>query len=157
MQSQATLLRVLAERQITPLGSESPIDIDVRVVSATNRDLEAEIEAGNFRDDLFWRLNVVPITMPPLRDRGDDIPLLARHFLAEARERNSGRGPQTFSVEAMVPGAPLPGRSAGAQRRPGPAHLQRGGDGAAAPLRLAGQRARAAQRDRTGRGAEPGR
>jgi two-component system response regulator HydG len=102
MQSQATLLRVLAERQITPLGSESPIDIDVRVVSATNRNLEAEIEAGNFRDDLFWRLNVVPITMPPLRDRGDDIPLLARHFLAEARERNDGRGPHTFSVEAMV-------------------------------------------------------
>ena len=77
---QAKLLRVLEERAIRPVGAEREISIDVRIIAATNRDLENEVEKGNFREDLFYRLNVVSIRMPSLSERKEDIPLLARYF-----------------------------------------------------------------------------
>jgi two-component system response regulator AtoC len=78
---QAKLLRVLQESQFERVGSSMTQQIDVRVIATTNRDLEKEVEAGKFRQDLFYRLNVVPIELPPLRDRADDVPELCRHFL----------------------------------------------------------------------------
>jgi len=82
---QAKLLRVLEERKIMRLGGTSPIDIDLRVIAATNRDLEAEIRAGRFREDLYYRLAVFPIEVPPLAARREDVPLLATFFLREMR------------------------------------------------------------------------
>ncbi len=79
--TQVDLLRVLQERTIYRLGSTEPVEIDVRIISATNRDLEAEITKGNFREDLYYRLNVISIEVPPLRERRDDIPLLVNYYL----------------------------------------------------------------------------
>src|SRR4029077_8527456 len=81
------LLRVLQESEFERVGGIKTIKVDVRLVTATNRDLQQEIAAGNFRDDLFYRLNVVPIHIPPLRERHEDIPLLVEHFLAKFNER----------------------------------------------------------------------
>lgn len=78
---QPKLLRVLQERTIEPLGSSKTIKVDVRIISATNKDLSEEIRKGNFREDLFWRLNVIPIYIPPLRERKEDIPLLVEYYL----------------------------------------------------------------------------
>ena len=83
---QAKLLRLLQEGTLTPLGGHDEIKVDVRLIAATNRDLEDEVKAGQFREDLFFRLNVVPIVMPPLRERKEDIPLLAKHFLKRASQ-----------------------------------------------------------------------
>jgi DNA-binding NtrC family response regulator len=79
---QAKLLRALQERTLRPVGGDQEVGFDVRLVSATNRDIESAIAAGSFRDDLFYRLNVVQVTLPPLRSRGSDVLLLAQHFLA---------------------------------------------------------------------------
>jgi len=84
---QAKLLRVLQERRFYPLGSGRPIEVDVRVIVATNKDLEAEVKNGSFREDLFYRIHVVPIDLPPLRQRKEDIPPLAEHFLRDISQR----------------------------------------------------------------------
>ncbi|MBD3333748.1 response regulator, partial [candidate division GN15 bacterium] len=78
---QVKLLRVLEEKRIMPVGETQPIDVDVRLIAATNADLESDVEAGRFRPDLFYRLNVIPIQIPSLRDRAEDIPLLVTHFV----------------------------------------------------------------------------
>jgi transcriptional regulator with GAF, ATPase, and Fis domain len=97
---QPKLLRALQEREIVPVGGETPIPVDVRVLSATHRQLQALVADGRFREDLFYRLNVVPIEIPPLRDRASDIPLLAEYFVARFARR-SGQPVTGISVRAM--------------------------------------------------------
>ena len=99
-QMQAKLLRVLQEGEVERVGAGSVVHVDVRVVAATNKSLEAEIEAGRFRADLFDRLNVVPLKVPALRERIEDVPLLAEHFLALACETHDRPG-KTLSAGAM--------------------------------------------------------
>src|SRR5690606_23456312 len=84
---QVKLLRVLQERKVRPIGGATEIEFDARIVAATNRDVEAEVEAGRFREDLYYRINVVGIHLPPLRSRGNDVLLLAQHFIDSARAR----------------------------------------------------------------------
>jgi two-component system response regulator AtoC len=98
--TQVDLLRVLQEKTIHHLGSSKPIKIDVRIVSATNRDLEKAVKEGTFREDLYYRLNVVTINVPPLRDRREDIPLLTNHFLKKFAIENSKKI-DGFSGDAM--------------------------------------------------------
>ncbi|MBI4501029.1 MAG: sigma-54-dependent Fis family transcriptional regulator, partial [Gemmatimonadetes bacterium] len=98
--AQAKLLRVLEDGVIQRVGGERDIKVDVRVVAATNKRLEREVEAGRFRSDLFFRLNVFPIAVPPLRERGGDLPLLVRHFARQAAAR-AGRAPREFRPDAL--------------------------------------------------------
>ncbi len=98
-EAQTRLLRVLQEGEFTTVGGRQPIRANVRIVAATHRDLRQSIRAGSFREDLFYRLNVVPIRLPPLRERTEDIPLLARHFLERAGE--SGLGSKTLTEGAL--------------------------------------------------------
>ncbi len=98
-QAQAKLLRVLETRELVRVGGEQPISVDARVVAATHRDLEADVASGRFREDLLYRLNVHVLSVPPLRERPSDIPLLARHFLAATCER-FGMRPKSLDEEA---------------------------------------------------------
>jgi two-component system, NtrC family, response regulator HydG len=97
---QSKLLRALQEREIEPIGGK-PQKFDVRVVAATNKDLQKEIREGRFRQDLYYRVNVINVTIPPLRDRRDDIPLLADHFLKKFREQNAREQLSGISREAI--------------------------------------------------------
>jgi two-component system, NtrC family, nitrogen regulation response regulator NtrX len=118
--AQAKVLRVLEDGVVTRIGGSKPIEVDVRVLAATNKNVESEIVEGRFREDLYYRLNVVPIHIPPLRERREDIPLLVGHFLAVLTSRE-GIAPRSIAPDAGPPG----------------------------PSRMAGQCARAAQHDRT--------
>jgi two-component system nitrogen regulation response regulator NtrX len=101
LKTQAKVLRALQEQVIQPVGGTAMVKVDVRVVAATNKDLQDEIRAGRFREDLYFRLNVVPIFVPPLRDRIDDVPRLAEHFMATLAGEY-GRRMKRFAPEAMV-------------------------------------------------------
>ena len=110
LRAQAKVLRALQEGEIEKVGGGAAIRVDVRVIAATNRDLEADARAGRFREDLFFRLNVVPVLVPPLRQRRDDIPLLAEHFLARYCDEN-GLPQRTLDADALalLRGQPWPG------------------------------------------------
>ena len=98
--TQTKLLRILQEREFERIGSNVPIKIDIRVITATNRNLAEEVDKGRFREDLYYRLNVIHIDMPPLRDRKDDIPLLVEHFLVKYRYE-PGAIPTTITEDAL--------------------------------------------------------
>ena len=99
MEAQTRLLRVLQEGEYTTVGGRTPIKTDVRIIAATNRDLQQQIDQGLFREDLFYRLNVVPLRLPPLRERLEDIPDLVRHFLGIAEKE--GLPPKSFEPAAI--------------------------------------------------------
>lgn len=97
---QAKFLRVLQEKQFHPIGSEKPVEVNVRVIVATNKDLEAELKDGRFREDLFYRIHVIPIYLPPLREREEDIPILVEYFL-KSFSQEMGKGVKRLTPAAM--------------------------------------------------------
>lgn len=101
LKTQAKVLRALEEQSFLPVGASHPVNVDVRVIAATNKDLEDEIAKGNFREDLFYRLNVIPFYVPPLRDRLEDIPALAREFLREFGQQY-GRSHMDIADDAIA-------------------------------------------------------
>ncbi len=100
LKTQSKVLRTLEEQNFTPVGGDEPVTVDTRVIASTNKDLEEEISRGNFREDLFYRLNVIPFSVPPLRERKEDIPLLGRHFLKEFSSQY-GRRPREMTDDAI--------------------------------------------------------
>lgn len=100
LKTQAKVLRILQERRFTRVGGDETIEVDVRVIAATNKNLEQEIKEGRFREDLYYRLNVIPCHVPPLRERAEDIPSLISHF-SEQFQREGGYKPKVFSEKAM--------------------------------------------------------
>lgn len=109
MQAQTRLLRALQSGSIRRVGGREEIKVDVRIIAATNRDLEPMIAAGNFREDLYYRLNVVPIVLPPLRERADDIPALGRHFLSLAAQEGLPRRRLSDAAAALLARQPWRG------------------------------------------------
>ncbi|HEU4419269.1 MAG TPA: sigma 54-interacting transcriptional regulator, partial [Planctomycetota bacterium] len=106
---QSKLLRVLQEGEVRPVGSNKVVKVDVRIVAASNKNLQAMCKEGGFREDLYFRLNVLRLELPPLRERGDDVLLLARKFLAEAAERAGRPLVLSKAAEAALRRAPWPG------------------------------------------------
>src|SRR5712691_10967643 len=100
LKTQSKVLRTLEEQRVAPLGGDETIMVDARIIASTNKDLEEEISRGNFREDLFYRLNVIPFFVPPLRDRKEDIPLFARHFLKDLAA-TYGRRPREITDDAV--------------------------------------------------------
>jgi len=100
LRTQAKVLRVFEEQRLEPVGSNQTVSVDVRVIAATNKTLEDEIAHGRFREDLFYRLNVIPFTLPPLRERIEDVPILARYFMLEFAVAY-GRKPKELSEAAL--------------------------------------------------------
>jgi two-component system nitrogen regulation response regulator NtrX len=100
LKTQSKVLRTLDEQRFAPVGSEEAVTVDARLIASTNKDLEEEISRGNFREDLFYRLNVIPFSVPPLRERKEDVPLLARHFLKEFSAAY-GRRPREITDDAI--------------------------------------------------------
>ena len=101
LEFQAKLLRVLQDGEVRPVGATQFIPVNARVISATHTDLDAAIKAGTFREDLYYRLNVVMLELPPLSKRREDIQLLANHFLSDLRKRSENCVAKSFSPEAM--------------------------------------------------------
>jgi two-component system nitrogen regulation response regulator NtrX len=101
LRTQAKVLRVLQEQRVEPVGGTASVRVDVRVIAATNKRLEEEIRGGTFREDLFFRLNVIPMEVPPLRARQEDVPVLARHFTAEI-SAEYGKRPKILTAEALA-------------------------------------------------------
>lgn len=100
LKTQAKVLRAVEDQSFQPIGAPSPVRVDVRVIAATNKNLQNEIAAGRFREDLFYRLNVIPFFVPPLRERREDIPVLARYFM-RVFSAEHGRGPKDLNAEAL--------------------------------------------------------
>ncbi|MBA3599635.1 MAG: sigma-54-dependent Fis family transcriptional regulator, partial [Acidobacteria bacterium] len=100
-ETQVRLLRVIQEREFTPLGDTTPAKVDVRIVAATNVDLKEAVKSGMFREDLYYRLSVVPIELPPLRDRREDILPLAQHFVRKYNDENGRKISENFSPEVL--------------------------------------------------------
>jgi len=107
LKTQAKVLRALQEQRVEPVGGSGSVEVDVRVIAATNKDLEAEIRAGRFRDDLYFRLNVIPFHVPPLRERREDVPRLVGHFM-QVLSAEHGRKPQAIAPDALEALARLP-------------------------------------------------
>ncbi len=101
LKTQAKVLRALQEQVVEPVGSTQRVSVDVRVIAATNKDLPVAIRSGEFREDLYFRLAVIPIFVPPLRDRREDIPVLAEYFMAGFAQEY-GRRPKAFAPDAVV-------------------------------------------------------
>jgi two-component system nitrogen regulation response regulator NtrX len=110
LKTQAKILRILEEQRFERVGGSRPIQVDARIVAATNKNLEEEIARGSFREDLYHRINVIPLHVPPLRERREDIPLLAAHFLKELAKENE-TPPKTISNPALevLTNLPWPG------------------------------------------------
>ena len=107
LMTQAKVLRALQEQRIEPVGGAGSVEVDVRVIAATNKNLEEEIQKGRFREDLYFRLNVIPFHVPPLRERREDIALLARHFM-DGLSAEHGRRPRAIAPEALLVLSQLP-------------------------------------------------
>ena len=107
LKTQAKVLRALQERRIEPVGGAGSVEVDVRVIAATNKNLEEEIRAGRFREDLYFRLSVIPFHVPPLRERREDVPRLARHFM-DVLSAEHGRRPREIASEVLALLAELP-------------------------------------------------